>query len=232
MRRNMVTVSVLVGILAGGAAGDKLTLPGNLSVPIDKVIGFKDGEVVYTTASGANKTRDLKSIVQISIDGQEVFNQAEQLRVEKKGDDAAASYDGTIASGETPAWLAQLARYRKVEVLGKDRSIALAVSTWLEIVATDESSNAVMLLPRDLPGKGDERNAQAITALKTRMGEIKSNLARQEARKLLTAIYRLEGKDDEADKVAGQLTGGSPRTGPDGIPDKAAVGTDAAPSAG
>lgn len=222
MRRNIVTVSVLVGLLAGAAAGDKLTLRGNMSLPIDRVIGFKDGQVVYTTASGTEKSRGLNDIMQIAIDGQDSFNQAEQLRAEKKGSDAASMYESVAAGGDTPPWLAQIARYRKVEVLGKDKAIGTAVSAWLEIVTTDVSSEAATLLPRELPGKGDPQNAQAIIALKARMGEIKSDLARQSGKKLLVELYRREGQDDEADKVFSQATGGAAKGGSDANSGKAA----------
>ncbi|MCY2926524.1 MAG: hypothetical protein NT031_14005 [Planctomycetota bacterium] len=230
MRRNMATVLVLVGVLAGAAAGDKLTINGNVALPIDRVVGFKDGEVVYTTASGTERSRRLSEVMLIAIDGQDMFNQAEQLRAEKKGVDAAGAYETVAAGGDTPAWLGQISRYRKVDVLGKDKAIATAVTVWLEIVATDVSTEAITLLPRELPDKGDPQNAQAISALKGRMGGIKSDLARQEARKLLVQLYRREGLDDEADKVAG----GTAKAGTEASSGKAAPtasgGSDVAPA--
>lgn len=207
MRRRIVTVSVLVGVLAGAAAADKLVIGRNMALPVDRISGFKDGELTYTTTSGKETSRTLKDVSLIAIDGQDSFNKAEELRATDKAADAAGLYDGVITNGDSPAWLAQLARYRKVEVLDKGKSIAGAVTTWLEIVATDGSPAAITLVPHEVPDKGDERNAQAISALETRMGEIKSNAARTKARELLVELYRKEGKDDKADKLAGGTTG-------------------------
>ncbi|MCY2928121.1 MAG: hypothetical protein NTV86_01245 [Planctomycetota bacterium] len=221
MRRRIVTVSVLVGVLAGAAAADKIVLSRNMVISVDRITGFKDGDLTYTNASAQERTRSLKDVVQIAIDGQDSFNKAEELRAGDKVADATGLYDGVISNGDTPAWLAQLARYRKVEALGKDKSIASAVSTWLDIVATDTSPAVITLMPHELADKGDERNAQAISALESRMGEIKSNVVRTKARELLMQLYRREGQDDKADKIAATLAGAvPPRAGTEGDPSK------------
>jgi len=205
----MVTVFVLVGALSGAAPADKMIVGDDkqsYSMQLERIVDFREGMMVYLPTSGPERTKPLREILLITIDGQDMFNQAEQLRRDKKPDEALAAYD-TVITGENPAWLKQVARYRKVEMMAKDGKIDSAVLAWLELVAVDSSSAALKLLPQDLPAKGDERNAQAIGLLEPRLNDLKNKAVRLEAGKLLMRLYRREGMDQKADQLAATLTG-------------------------
>ncbi|MEI7836870.1 MAG: hypothetical protein WCK05_10735 [Planctomycetota bacterium] len=112
LRRHAVALCFCVGALCAPVLGDKILAKGNYLVPLTKITGFRGGAVVYLTPSGAEMEKPLRDIVQITIDGQVAFNQAEELRQATKTADAADFYD-TAIKAENPPWLIELARQRK-----------------------------------------------------------------------------------------------------------------------
>ncbi|MCY2928707.1 MAG: hypothetical protein NTV86_04280 [Planctomycetota bacterium] len=116
LRHHALTLCFCVGALCAPALGDKILAKGNYAVQVDKITGFQKGAVIYLTPSGREMDKPLRDILQITIDGQDAFNQAEQLRRKDKAADAAELYD-TVISGEAPPWVIEIARSRKADLM-------------------------------------------------------------------------------------------------------------------
>ncbi|MEI7837917.1 MAG: hypothetical protein WCK05_16060, partial [Planctomycetota bacterium] len=166
---------------------------------VGKILGFQNGAVIYRTPSGEQIEKPIRDILQITIDGQEAFNQAEQLRQEGKNAEAAKFYDTIISSGDQP-WLIELARYRTGSVvtepgLFSDKSdqppeVRPSSNAWTPKPSSPAADKTVDL---DRPRQENVRlRTEQSPAPERARATIPNAAARQQATKLLNEVYVAE----------------------------------------
>jgi HAMP domain-containing protein len=172
--------------------GDKIVAKWKYSLPVEKITGFHDGAVVYLTPSGAEKEKPLRDIAQIAIDGQEAFNQAEQLRDENKAADAVEAYDAVINAADPP-WVVQIARSRKA---GLTTRPPLPASNGAKTPASAPARDSGVKRP---PNPAGDKAAE-LDALKAEVDRL-----RQENRRLRGALEKagIKAEGEPAKPVVG-----------------------------
>ncbi|MEI7836313.1 MAG: hypothetical protein WCK05_07855 [Planctomycetota bacterium] len=224
MSRTMLLLAI-VAVIPASVAGDAIIASGDSEGPVESISGFSDGVVTYLLPSGEGREKSLGEILQMTITDNRDFSRAEQFRRDKKYVEATRLYDAVISTG-SPPWLAQLARYRKVDVTTRAGQVDAAVSCWMTILAKDSSVHALQLGPKTFAPKGDERNLQAITALELECERLKSPAAQVASLNVLVGLCKHENLEKKVEKYSKELakrtvgvpSGGGGPEGPEGGP--------------
>ena len=223
MGRTFAIVSVLA--LAGGGVvhADDIWLESSTA---GKTIRFSDvsfvsvasGTVTYRMAGGATVTKLLAKVHKVNVTGMDAFNEAEEILTGEKPDPAAAANAyGKVKVSGAEEWLKLLVRYRRLRALNKTDMIDRAVADWLALMDSEGPTVMSLLQPARAAKKGSEANKQAIRTLKSKLKAVQSDKPyRTAVMRLLMKIYRGEGMDAEADKIADALIGKKPSSGGNG----------------
>ncbi len=199
-----------LGVVAGIAAGDEVQMLTGLSYANVRVTDVKDGQIVFSLSSGRRIEKELSEVKQITIADQEVFNNAEKLLAEGKAADAVESYD-KLAKDVSQKWMQELVRYRRFEALKQAPLLTRAVKEWMTIVENSKySKKSLAMKPTKFAEAGSDDNVRAIKELETRIGSPPSDASKEyitTLKQLLLDLYQLEGQDEKAAKLAGELTG-------------------------
>ncbi len=206
LNRNPVTrrVFILMAVLAVGvaASADEVRV-GRLPYSGVRVTGFTAGQISFRTAGG-EVSRPLSAISLIQLDGQSDFNEAEELLSDGSYGEAVDAYRRAVQATDTH-WTRRLINCRLIQALDGAGRFAEAVEQWMSAVSANEYSEAVLdLRPVNLPGRGDEANDQVIRLLEDSLTNVDDENYADWIRGLLADLYRLEGRDDDAEQLAAQ----------------------------
>ena len=147
MRAMWTTVAVIAVGLGGtaaaradtllkGAAGANPIPQGNV-----KVTGIKDGQLSYTTATGAVRTAALTDVQKLTIDGQAGFNAAEDAFASRNVPGATDAY-AAVMNGAGPDWIKVRAAHRLAGLARTQQRYDLQVAAYAALVKSDPASAA------------------------------------------------------------------------------------------
>ncbi|MHC4986573.1 MAG: hypothetical protein ACYTFO_10510, partial [Planctomycetota bacterium] len=146
--------------VSGVAAGDEINVGGLMRR--GTVIGVEDGQVVYRSSGGAERTVPLAEVESIALEGQSGFNAAETALADGQFDQAIRNY--TLAAGEArEPWAQQLIALRKMKALEGAGRLDEALRLWQQAAGRGAASaNMLGLMPATLGPSGGDANAAAI----------------------------------------------------------------------
>ena len=165
--RTVCTILILIAAAWVDVSGDTVKV-GKLTYTDANILDVKEGVILFDVAGGRTGHAPLHKVTSLSIDGQDIFNLAEQLDTEGKPGRAVEQYDRAL-SGVSP-WLSRLIRLRRLGALDRAGQIDIAVKEWIAL--TDESPNALEILklrPVGLGAKGSAANTKAIELLERKL---------------------------------------------------------------
>ena len=191
--------------VSGVAAGDEINVGG--LTRRGTIVGVDDGQVVYRSSGGAERTVSLAEIESISLEGQSEFNAAETALAEGQFDQAIRNY--TVAGGAArDPWVRQLIDLRKMQALDGAGRLDEALRLWQQTVGRGAASgNMLALMPATLAPAGSDANAAAIDLLAAAMGDSIETDTDQAIARLLLRLYQLEGLDAEAEQLLAMFGG-------------------------
>jgi TolA-binding protein len=141
IRRRSIFGGLLLGLAlaAGSARGDSFVASSTgegSGVPYTKVkvTGIKGDLLQYRTATGNDSTKSLSQVIQITLDDEPAFNEAEAAFVAEDFAKAADSYQRTVKL-TTRDWVKDRAAQRLVVAAGKAGQFEAAVTGYVVLVA-------------------------------------------------------------------------------------------------
>src|SRR5688572_2180576 len=122
--------------LRSGQATNALERP---NVKVEKV---ENGVLTFRSISSDRLTeRPLEEVARISVDGENVFNQAEEAFYAAKWDAAATAYQRAIGT-TNKQWIKDRASLRLVAAAEKSGKFSAAVAGWAALMARDPATAA------------------------------------------------------------------------------------------
>jgi hypothetical protein len=111
--------------------------------------------------------------------------------------DAIRAYE--VASAQkTSEHVKAIIDFRLLSALNKAQLVDRATAKWLQLADREKAAEAILACyPRDLPKKGDAKNAKAIKILISRVGGIKDGKYQAAVLELLGNLLQREGREDE-----------------------------------
>jgi len=201
MKRTVITVCAVCLAVSGVAAGqDEINLGG--LTRRGTLVGVNDGQIVYQSTGGAERTVSLAEVESISLNDQAEFNAAETALVAGQFDQAIRNY--ALASGNArEPWVQQLITLRKMKALDGAGRLPEALRMWQQQAGRNVSANMLALMPKTLAPAGSDANAGAIDLLAAMMGDSVETDTDRAVAQLLLRLYQLEGRDAEAGELIG-----------------------------
>lgn len=204
-RNPWIVVVFLVVCLSAPAVRADTVMVGKLPYSDAMIVSVEDGELLFRASNSNDVKKALSDITKITLVGQEDFNQAETLYAAGKYAEAASAYD-QVGSGK--AYLPALVKYRRLLALRQTSRIDRSTREWLGVMEeTKGSAVSVSLRPAKLAEKGSSANASAISSLKARVSSTRVDAERNAIRQLLLELYKAEGDDAAAGKLAQEIAG-------------------------
>lgn len=196
----------LAGLLALAAAGraDSGRLDGGPSVAI---VGVRDGQVVWRDASGKEASRELAKVNIVELEGQALFNQAEQAFAQGKAKGAAKLY-GDALKRINDRDLQALAKARAIRALAEAGEFDKAVGYFWELYAAAPSEGTFGLRPQKLPEAGSKLLVEAGAFLASKQADagLRTPESVRRIKLFLLEIYEQAG-DPKAGELARELAG-------------------------
>jgi len=200
----------VLAVTCAVASADDITLTTGLKYSNVVVAGVEDYQMTFRVAGGATITKFVIEIKVMDLQGLDSFNQAEKLMAQKtpQAAEAVRAYDA-VTNLESRPWLKKLLQYRRVRALGQAGTVVRATQEWLAVLDEDgASAGGVALQPARLAEKGSQDNLEAISVLEKKLQGLKKDIPYWQAvGQVLMRLYRQEGLDEKADKLAGGLAG-------------------------
>lgn len=222
MGRTIGLVSVLALVAVGALKADDIWIKGSKA---GQTLQFSDvtftevkGGMISYRVGAATVTKLLSKVHKVHVTDEDALNQAEEILTGKNPDPAAAAKAySKVKLSAAEQWLKLLVRYRRLSALNQTDLIDRAVADWLALMDSEGPPSMAGLQPTGVGKKGSETNKRAIRTLKDKLKAVQSDKAyRVAVQRLLMKVYRVEGMDAEADKIADALIGKRPNAGGNG----------------
>jgi len=198
-----IAISLLLTLPSASASGDTITVK-KLPYRGVRIFDVQKARIVFQV--GRRKlAKPLADVTEISIDGKEDFNGAEELLAAGKADEAVAAYDRAIKAES--GWMVKLIRYRRLAALNRSGKIDRATEEWLKLVdASEAAPEALKIRPIRFAPRGSPANNSAIALLEAKLKRIKADAAYLAAvRNLLLELYERQGRGERAAELAGKI---------------------------
>lgn len=201
-------VVVILAALAAGASpanADSVTISG---IPYTQVrlTGVENCLVTFWMASGKSLTKSVSEVTRVNVTDFPLLSEAEQLMAGGKAAEAVAVYAkaerSNIPLGQS--WLGNLLAHRKLVAAKKAGMIFEASAAWLAIMDANNASVAAIKLQPDIPKTKSPANDKAIELLKDKEDSANKAYA-SAANRLQIKLLNLQGRTEEAGKLAGKL---------------------------
>lgn len=219
--RQVVAILMALTAAASAAKADSVTV-GGITYGEVRIVAVEDSLITFWPPRGAKVVRSLPEVTMVRVTDLPQLGEAEKLMKAGKAAEAVAVYSKAEKS-EMPlgkSWLKFLLAHRKLVAAKKARMIFEATTAWLMIMDADEASKTAIKLS---PGAGTTKspeNDRAIQLLKAKEDSINQAYA-SAANRLQIKLLNLEGRTDEARRLAGKLAVRS--TGTEGVKSKLAA---------
>lgn len=154
--RTGLLMSVLVS--ASLVQADQLFIPGMQAQQVT-FTDLQGNRLIFRNQRGDLSERDIERISHISVDGEPVFNDAEQALLKDEKDKAIDGYTKTIRSTSKP-WLKQFATRRLLTALGEADRFDARVVAYLALL--EKNPDEALAYKPELPPKGNRQLDVAI----------------------------------------------------------------------
>jgi hypothetical protein len=150
------TITLAAAVLAASAAARADTVlkgaPGTnpIAQPDVKVTGLANGELTYTTATGASRSAPLTDVQKITADDQPSFNAAEDAYANHNLSGALDGYLSAV-NGTGPGWVKARSAQRLALVAKGQRRYDAAVAAYAALVGQDATLAAAARPPAPQP---------------------------------------------------------------------------------
>ena len=186
------------------AGADAIKLTNGLTYDQVAITDVSNGVIIYVMPNGQALSRGMAEVAQVTLTGNDAFNEAEALMQEGKCDEAAGAY--TRAESGVSGWRAALIAHRLLVAAEGAGKADVAVRRWLTITdAGGAQAAALALRPRKLAPAGDKANDAAIALLANKVDLVKSPAYQRAIRELLVDLYQRQGRLAEAQAMAKAL---------------------------
>ncbi len=210
MRQQWAIIFVAIMAMATVAAGQDELKAGGVPHRNIRITGMEDCAIVYEQA-GRENTKPLAEVNFLQIDGEDEFNEAENLLAAGEYEDALKKF--RLARREAvDEWIQDLAELRRLQTMDQAGLIDQAVTLWLTVLtARYSSANALALVPKNLDLADDRAFDKAFDALEEQREETGTatdvkRVAWLAMMDLQLAIARLKGDgSDDAQRLAKEM---------------------------
>lgn len=127
-------VSITAAVLLASAAGvlaDSVT-SGERQWNGAKVQQIQDGRLRFTDQNGAQQAVLLTTVTKLQVDLRDELNQAEDLRIQGKIDEAAKAYEAALRT-ENRNDLAGIIRWRLMDIYGRNGQLDRSIEMYVEL---------------------------------------------------------------------------------------------------
>jgi tetratricopeptide (TPR) repeat protein len=209
--RITLIVLMIFGALSASRADVVYQRSGASELPIKdvKITGIS-GTNLNFTSRGAQASRPLEAIIRLEVDGEPVFNQAEQAFAARKYDAAVDGYDKAIRSTARP-WLKDWIGPRLVESAAQTGRFDAAVSGYISLLMSNPSAAA-----RYKPPLPDGRSTFIDTAIKDVNAALSQKLSEEQRLAMLNFLLELQRAKGDPSAVEQTLQQLIALTGPSG----------------
>jgi hypothetical protein len=219
--RQVVAILMALTAAASAAKADSVTA-GGITYGQVQVTGVGNCQVTFRLTSSKRVTKLLSEVTMVRVTDLPQLGEAEKLMKAGKAAEAVAVYSKAEKS-ELPlgkSWLKLLLAHRKLVAAKKARMIFEATTAWLAIMDADDASKTAIKLSPAAGTTKSPANDRAIQLLKAKEDSINQAYA-SAANRLQIKLLNLQGRTDEARRLAGKLAASS--TGTEGIKSKLAA---------
>lgn len=219
--RQVVAILMALTAATSAAKADSVTT-GRITYGEVRITAVGNSLITFFLPSGTKVIRSLPDVTMVSVTDLPELGEAEKLMKAGKAAEAVAVYSKAEKS-EMPlgkSWLKLLLAHRKLVAAKKAGVIFEATTAWLMIMDADKASKtAIKLSPAAGTTKSPE-NDRAIKLLKAKEDSSNEGYA-SAANRLQIKLLNVQGRTDEARRLAGKLAARS--TGTEGIKSKLAA---------
>jgi len=183
-----------------------------IALPNVKVTGIDADALTFTTSSGNQTSKPLKSIPQIKLDDEPAFSAAEAAFVSKDYATASDQYHKAIES-TTKQWVKDRSSVRLLDAANKSGSFPAAVEGFLQLLPQNLAlaSQNKPVIPKDRPDLLDP----VIARVKSASEDPKlSAEQKQVLLGYLAELYNAKGDTGQANTAIGQLNKMAPSGAP------------------
>jgi TolA-binding protein len=178
---------------------------GGLQIADAHILKIDKGNLIFTT-SGRETSRELSKITRLSIDGETVFNSAEEAFSQGKWDDAADGYQRAIRATQAAdkQWLKDYSTLRLLDAANKSGRFDAAVTAYVQLLLRNPATAA-----KSRPTMPDEKSTYLDSAATDVSNALKdSRLTDEQQIALLTFLIDIQNtrKDSKAaDQTSAKL---------------------------
>ncbi len=222
---SLLLCAAAVVAAAAPACADSIKLTNGLTYEPITILGVADGAVRFQMSSGAIISKSIGELAVVSISDDKNFTLGETFLHQGKYAEAEKAYSA-VERKASEKWKKTLIDYRLLVVSVSAGQIDKATVRWLKIVddacrespnrTADASAGVLAMRPRKLAPPRSKANDRAITLLKGKIGETKSEAYARAIRQLLVDLYERQGLLAQARAEAMKLAGkaATPETKP------------------
>ncbi len=210
--RKVVAILMTLAAAVSAAKADSVTT-GRITYAQVQITKVENCQITFRLASNRSVTKLVSEVTMIDIRDLPELGEAERLVASGKAAEAVAAYR-KVEAADAPlgkSWMKNLLAHRKLAAAKKAGMILDATTAWLAIMDTNNASKAAIGLRPKAPTTKSNANDQAIKLLKAKE-DIANKAYASTANQLQIALLNLQGRLEEAkklaSKMAGQLSGG------------------------
>jgi hypothetical protein len=189
--------AALVWTACASALADELVV-GNQKYSGARVEDVQAGLIVFQARGGDKLAKPVAQAVQIRIDDQILYNQAEDALQQGDAETAVVLFRAAAdeSAGSAP-WLKKLIACRIIRAMELSGRTDQAAEQWLAVCDESPGSPAVVALaPIRASSRGGDANARAIALLEARRGRLGDGATVAAVDSLLAVLYRAEGRSE------------------------------------
>jgi tetratricopeptide (TPR) repeat protein len=176
-----------------------------------KIVTLDNSKIVFSTSAGNQVTKDVTSVVDLSVEDEPAFNNAQQDFAANRLEKAVDEYDQVISKTDKP-WLKTYCMPRFTESASKTGRFDKAVSGYIDLVLHDPA-NASKIRP-NIPQFGNPGLDGAARALEIAADAAGIQPQQQTALlSLLLDVQRARRDNNAMTAVAQRLSGNPSKTG-------------------
>ncbi len=219
--RQIVAILMALTAAASAAKADSVTT-GGITYGQVRITAVENSLITFFLASGTKVSKSLLEVTMVSVTDLPELGEAEKLMKAGKAAEAVAAYSKAerIELPLGKSWLKLLLAHRKLVAAKKARMIFEATAAWLMVMDANKASKTAIKLSPVAGTTKSPTNDQAIQLLKAKEDSVNQAYA-SAANRLQIALLNLQGRTDEARRLAGKLAARS--TGTEGVKSKLAA---------